>query len=92
MGNLIASGHIVDAILGLVAVEFLAMTIYRHRTGFGIPAGDLIANLLSGVCLLLALRCALAGSSWVSIAVCLAAALLSHLADLRQRWQNLPRR
>jgi hypothetical protein len=88
MGNLIASGHIVDVILGLVAVECLVMTIYRRRTGFGIPARDLIANLLSGVCLLLALRCALAGLSWVWIAICLAAALLSHLADLRQRWRS----
>jgi hypothetical protein len=44
--------------------------------------------LLPGVCLMLALRAALAGSAWPWVPLALAAALLAHLADLRARWRG----
>lgn len=84
--ELIASGRIVDAILGLVVVQFVALVLYRRATGRGPAAGDIAFTLLAGAGLLLALRAALTGAGWTSIAAFLVAALIAHLADLARRW------
>lgn len=86
MADLILSGGIVDLILALALVEALGLVVYRRLTGRGVPVGALVWNLLAGAGLLLALREALAGAAWQTIAACLGAALAAHLADLRQRW------
>jgi hypothetical protein len=88
MTNLLASVHTVDVILGLIGLECALLAIYRRLTGRGVAMADVAANLLSGACLLLALRGALGGASWTWIAGALSAALLSHLADLRRRWRS----
>jgi hypothetical protein len=88
MQEFIASGHAIDLILLLVLAEGLALFAYRWKTGRGIAGADLIANLLAGACLMLALRAALAGAGWIWIALCMSAALLAHLADLWRRWQR----
>lgn len=88
MSALFDNGRIVDLILALVAVEFVALVAYRRMTYRGIAALDLVFNLLAGICLLLALRAALAGSGWLWIAVWLSAALVAHLADLARRWRR----
>lgn len=86
MSTLIASGHVVDIILALVAIELLLLAAYRRRTRRGIALYDIVFNLMSGACLMLALRCALTGTTWHWIAAWLMAALLAHLADLARRW------
>ena len=85
MSELFATGRIVDLILGFMAVEGLALAILRRRIGRGLALADVAANLLSGFCLLLALRAALDGAwrGWTALA--LAAALTAHLADLKRR-------
>jgi hypothetical protein len=88
MTEFIASGRAIDLILAMVLVEALALLAYRRITGRGIAGPDLIANLLAGACLMLALRAALAGAGWQWIAVCMSAALLAHLADLWRRWRR----
>ena len=88
MTDLFATGRIVDLILGLMVLEGLGLVLYRHKTGSGIAAKALAANLLAGGCLLLAVRLALAGAQWPWVSLWLAAALLAHLADLRSRWQR----
>jgi hypothetical protein len=45
-----------------------------------------ILMLLPGVCLMLAIRAALSGAAWPWVPAALAAALVAHLADLRERW------
>ncbi len=82
---LLASGHAVDLILGLLLVEVLALIAYRRVTGRGVPLADVATTALSGACLLLALRAALVGWSPAWIVLCLAGALVAHLADLRRR-------
>jgi hypothetical protein len=84
--ELIANGRIVDVIVGLVVVQFIALVLYRRATGRGPAPADIAFNLLAGAGLLLALRAALTGADWTSIAAFLAAALVAHLADLARRW------
>lgn len=91
MSDLFASGHIVDLILGFMALEAVALLAYRAMTGKGLAPVDLLIGLVPGAFLLLALRGALAASSWGWIALFLVAALVAHLADLRHRWRGRPR-
>ena len=48
----------------------------------------MLAFLLAGACLLLALRAALVGASWPWVAAPLAGAFAAHLADLGLRWRR----
>nr|WP_041756232.1 hypothetical protein [Bradyrhizobium sp. ORS 278] len=87
MDELYRSPHLIDAILAIVAVEFAVITWIWRRTRRGINPGALLTNLLAGVFLLLALRCALADAPWFWLAGCLAASGVANAADLRQRWR-----
>ena len=78
--------RIVDLILVLVVLEAAVIALYHWATGRGIAARDLVLTLLSGACLLLALRLALAGAELVWVALVLAGAFLAHLGDLYRRW------
>ena len=88
MGEFIASGRVVDLILGLMLLEGIFLTVHHRRTSRGIAPGDLVGILLAGGFLLLALRAALMGTSWFCIAGCLVGALLAHLFDLARRWRG----
>jgi fatty acid desaturase len=87
MAPLFASGRIVDLILAFTVFEVVALSLYRRRTGHGVPAIDIVFNLLSGICLLGALRCALGGAWWGWIGACLFGSLVAHVADLWRRWR-----
>lgn len=76
----------VDVVLFVVAVEAIGLVAYRQFTGKGVTAGDTLANLASGACLLLALRFALAHSPWPLIVIAVCASLVAHLYDLSRRW------
>ncbi len=88
MGGLFQSGRVVDLILLLMAAEGVLLWVYRRNTGQGISTFGLVANLVAGACLLLALRAALTASSWEAVALWLTLALCAHLADLRSRWRG----
>jgi len=88
LSDLFSTGHIVDAILGLVLLEALVLLIYARRTGRGIAPRALLPNLAAGGCLLLALRSALVDAPLLLTAAWLMVALLAHLADLGQRWRH----
>ena len=85
MQSALASGLLIDLILGLVVLEALALAAWRQMSGRGLQTWDLIGNLAAGACLLLALRAALTGQGWTWIAFWLAASLPAHLFDLRRR-------
>jgi hypothetical protein len=87
MAGLFVSGRIVDLILIFTVIEVVLLGVYRRRTGRGVGFHDLVANLSSGVCLLLALRCAIADAWWGWIGLCLFASLIAHVLDLRRRWK-----
>ena len=78
----------VDAILIFMALEGIALIAYRRATGRGIEPGALIANLIAGGGLLLALRAALTGYGLPVIGACLCLSFAGHLADLQKRWSR----
>ena len=86
MADLFASGHLVDLILVLVAVEAIALLLYWRHAGRGVRPFDLLPNLCAGAFLLLALRATLGGAGWTVASGFLAAAGVAHLADLYRRW------
>ncbi len=94
MLSLFATGRIVDivlaitAITAITAIEATLLVLYHRRTGRGPPPSGLLGNLLSGVCLMLALRAALVHAWWGWIGLWLIAALGAHLNDLRRRWPS----
>lgn len=90
MGGLMTGG-LIDAIIVLVAIEAIAIFVWRLKTGNGPALSSLACNLLAGAFLLLALRNALVGASEVWIAACLLAAFVSHILDLRGRWESASR-
>ncbi|GJD94629.1 hypothetical protein [Methylobacterium iners] len=85
MSELFASGRIIDLILVLVALEAVALLVWRSRSGGGPAPLPLLCNLAAGAALMLALRGALTGASWPVIAACLVGALLAHVTELGLR-------
>ena len=83
-----ASGRIVDLLLAFTALEGLALIAHHRLTGRGVRPRDFLANLVSGLCLMGALRSALAASHWRWTAAFLLAAGLAHGFDLLLRWRR----
>ncbi len=81
-------GRLVDLAIGLSVLEAAVLVLYRKRAGRGIGLGDYALNLASGLCLMLALRAALAGAGWAVIALFLAAAGVAHWAGLWYGWRR----
>ena len=88
MSTLWEYAHLVDIAIAITVTEWFGLALYHRLTGRGLPAEAYAMNLLSGLCLMLALRCALQGQDWFWGAGCLAASGLAHLTYLRQRWQR----
>ncbi|GAB0116787.1 hypothetical protein [Acidisoma sp. 7E03] len=86
MTALFAQGRVIDVILLLVLAEAIGLVLLRRATGRGLSPAAVLANLAAGAFLLGALRFGLAGAGAGWVALCLALALVAHLADLRTRW------
>ncbi len=80
MAWLFASGHAVDIVLAVIAIEFGWLV-----TGGGWRVADAALRLAPGALMLAALRAALTGHDWRWIALPLLASFPVHLADLRRR-------
>ena len=79
--------HLIDALIALTLFEAALLVFwYRHR-GRGVAPAEFGLNLASGLCLMLALRQALAGAGMASIALCLMASGALHAWDLWRRWR-----
>jgi hypothetical protein len=85
MDELIGSGRIADVILVVIAVETALVGFYLWRRGQRVALVSLIASGLAGGALVLAFRAVLQESGWLFAAICLAAALLAHVADIALR-------
>jgi hypothetical protein len=92
MNQLLASGGIFAVILLLMIVEACVLIPYYRRTGLGVAPAALLLTLASGGSLLLAIGAVLLKAPLVCIGLCLCLALVAHVADLGQRWQNAARK
>ncbi len=88
MAEWFANGRIVDVILGLVALEAVALLGWRRLRGHGPSPVGLLANLASGAALMLAVRAALVGAGWTVVAACLLGALTAHLTEMCLRFRD----
>jgi len=88
MQEMFANGRIIDAILLLMVAEAAVLGLYNRRTGRGLPARQVVTVLMAGGLLMLALRAALTGAAWSSVALFLGLGLIAHLADLAGRWRR----
>ena len=80
MAGFFASGAAADLILAVMAAEALFLLIMRRMA-----AGAVLAAILPGALIVVALRGALTGADWPWIALPLALAFPAHLADLAAR-------
>ena len=87
MTEWIGSGRVLDVIVLGMALEGAGLTWLFRRRGQGVPPAALWPNLLSGMCLLAAMRAGLAGAWWGWVSLALLGALAFHLADLRRVWR-----
>jgi len=87
MTEWISSGRVLDFIVLGMALEGAGLILLFRRSGRGVPPGALWPNLLSGMCLLAAMRAGLAGAWWGWVSLPLLGALAFHLADLRRVWR-----
>lgn len=85
MEVLVRSGHVADILFACLVLEALAMFAWRKATGSGPQPLDVLAILLPGAFLVLALRFALTQAHWALIPLALIGALAAHLFDLWRR-------
>jgi hypothetical protein len=79
---------LITIVIGVALLEGVVLCLYRVRTGKGVAAKDFVANWVSGLCLMFALRSALTDAWWVWVALWLLASGLVHGGDLWSRWQR----
>jgi hypothetical protein len=88
MAEFFTSERSIQLVLLLIGVEAIVlMVLWRLRLCPLPPLASLLI-LAPGTCLLLAAHAALARASWEWIASLFLLALVIHLIDLRQRWQE----
>jgi hypothetical protein len=86
MNALFANGWIISWILAGMLLEAAALTGFHAWRGRGVAPKNFLANLASGMCLLLAMRLALGGAWWGFTAASLLGALIFHVTDLARNW------
>lgn len=88
MSDWLSPQGLITAVIGFTLLEGVALWLYRWRTGKGVAAKDFVANWMSGLCLMFALRSALTDAGWVSVALWLLASGLIHAGDVWSRWRR----
>jgi hypothetical protein len=88
MSHGFAAVWLIDVVIAITLFEAAALSLHHRLTGKGVAPADFIVNLVSGLCLMLALRGALddAGGVWVLLPLALAG--LTHAFDLSRRWRT----
>ena len=78
--------HVLDVIILGMALEAAVLVALWRTSHRGVAPGDLLPNLASGACLLVAMRVGLSGGWWPFVSLPLLGALVFHVTDLRRRW------
>ena len=83
--RLFRSGHIADVVIAFMVLEAVILSVAARSRVRTWSLGMILAGLLPGLFLVLALRAALVQASPLWIAAALSAALATHLLDMRLR-------
>ena len=88
----VTNGGLVDTIIAITLLEIAFLLLYHQQTKRGLKPRDYLLNVVSGLCLMLALRSTLTDGAWYVMSALLVTAGFAHVADislrLRQRAQN----
>lgn len=90
MADFVASGRVVDLVLGVLLLEGVVLSLLHVRWRMGVSPVRLWPMLGAGAGLLLALRAGVTGAAWYWVSAGLLLALCAHLCDLRGRWHPRP--
>jgi hypothetical protein len=91
MNEFFTSGRAIDLVLLLIGLEALLLIVLWRMRRCPLPPLATLLILAPGACLLLAARAALNGATWGWVSLLFLMALVIHLIDLRQRWQERAR-
>lgn len=83
MNQLFATGHVIDLVIVVLALEVLVLRVWLGRHA-ALPT----PTLLAGLGLLLAWRFAQAGWPWGYVALALGASGVAHGCDLWRHWRT----
>jgi len=83
--------QVIDLVIALTLFESAALVLYHRVTAKGVAPREFLSNMISGICLMLALRCLARdiGATWTTLF--LLAAGLAHGTDLLMRWRRSAR-
>ena len=84
----ISNSQLIDIVIAVTLIECGVLIFFHRFTKRGLAPKDYLLNLSAGLCLMLALRSALANAGWAWMVLCLMAAGLAHGADLWTRWRR----
>ena len=88
MISILGDAHLMDLVLAVTIIEGLLLAGYRRWTGRGLPPADYLLNMVSGLCLMLALRCVLTDAPRHWLLLFLIASGVAHGTDLTLRWRQ----
>ena len=88
MNDAFGLAQVVDLVIAFTLIECAALALYHRATAKGVAPRDFLANMASGFCLMLALRCAVRDASAAWVALFLLAAGIAHGTDIWMRWRR----
>ncbi len=88
MEEFFAGGRAIMVVLSLIVVEAIVLMVLWRMRICPLPPRATLLILAPGTSLLMAALAALSGSSWMLVSSLFFVALIIHLIDLRQRWQE----
>jgi hypothetical protein len=91
MRESIDMASLVDIVIAITLIECCVLVAYRRSTGSGVALPDFVVNMVSGLCLMLALRCMAVDAGTALVAAFLVAAGVAHFTDIAMRWRRAKR-
>ena len=88
LAQFFSSGRAVDLAIAITVMEGVVLAFYHRVTGRGVAPKQYVLNVMSGLCLMLALRLAMTGSAWLWVALSLSMSGVIHAVDMASRWQR----
>jgi hypothetical protein len=88
MNGAIGIPQVIDLVIVVTLVESLVLTLYHRSTGRGVAPRAFLLNMVSGLCLMFALRCLAKDTSGMPVALWLLMAGVAHGSDIWMRWQG----